>query len=132
MLALLAEMLSLSNDRRYPVLDLTPQQRRQRTLEALISQLTAELARQQLVLMIVEDAHWGGSGRAFRARLAGRRIESGTLPVLLIVTFRPGSSTRRGSTVACDEPDARAAWGARDGAAIIASLVGNKTLPCPM
>ena len=35
----------------------TPQQRRQRTLEALIAQLKA-LARQNPVLMIFEDAHW--------------------------------------------------------------------------
>jgi hypothetical protein len=33
--ALFAEMLSLTNDGRYPVIELTPQQRRQRTLEAL-------------------------------------------------------------------------------------------------
>ena len=39
--SLFAEMLSLPNDGRYPTLDLTPQQRRQRTLEALISQLEA-------------------------------------------------------------------------------------------
>ena len=37
--ALFAEMLSLPNDGRYPALELAPQQRRQRTLEALISQL---------------------------------------------------------------------------------------------
>src|ERR1700684_761778 len=43
--ALLAEMLSLPNDGRYPALDFTPEQRRQRTLEALMSQL-AGLARQ--------------------------------------------------------------------------------------
>ena len=36
--ALFAEMLSLPNDGRYPALDLTPEQRRQRTLEALVSQ----------------------------------------------------------------------------------------------
>ena len=34
--ALIAEMLSLPNDGRYPTLELAPQQRRQRTLEALI------------------------------------------------------------------------------------------------
>ncbi len=55
--ALFAEMLSLPNDGRYPALELTPQQRRQRTLEALISQMEA-LARQSPVLMIFEDAHW--------------------------------------------------------------------------
>ena len=55
--ALFAEMLSLPNDGRYPALDLTPEQRRQRTLEALISQMEA-LTRQNPVLMIFEDAHW--------------------------------------------------------------------------
>src|SRR5205807_10075297 len=55
--ALIAEMLSLPNDGRYPALDLDSQQRRQRTLAALISQVEA-LARQNPVLMIFEDAHW--------------------------------------------------------------------------
>jgi class 3 adenylate cyclase len=39
--ALFAEMLSLPNDGRYPTIDLTPEQRRQRTLEALVSQMEA-------------------------------------------------------------------------------------------
>ncbi len=39
--ALFAEMLSLPNDGRYPTLELTPEKRRQRTLEALISQVQA-------------------------------------------------------------------------------------------
>ncbi len=43
--ALFAEMLSLPNDGRYPALDLAPELRRQRTLEALTAQL-AGLARQ--------------------------------------------------------------------------------------
>ena len=55
--ALFAEMLSLPNDGRYPALDLTPQQRRQRTLEALVIQVMA-LSRQNPALMIFEDAHW--------------------------------------------------------------------------
>ena len=55
--ALFAEMLSLPNDGRYPALDLAPQQRRQKTLEALTAQL-AGLASQHPVLMIFEDAHW--------------------------------------------------------------------------
>jgi hypothetical protein len=40
--ALFAEMLSLPNDGRYPALDLIPQQRRQRTLEALTNKLTGK------------------------------------------------------------------------------------------
>ena len=55
--ALLSEMLALPNDGRYPALELTPQQRRQKTLEALVLQVAA-LAHQNPVLMIFEDAHW--------------------------------------------------------------------------
>jgi predicted ATPase len=55
--ALFAEMLSLPNDGRYPTLELTPVQRRQRTLEALLTQIET-LARQNPVLMIFEDVHW--------------------------------------------------------------------------
>src|SRR5208283_3902818 len=36
--ALFAELLSLSNDGRYPAFEMPPQQRRQRTLEALTTQ----------------------------------------------------------------------------------------------
>jgi class 3 adenylate cyclase len=53
--ALFAEMLSLPNDGRYPTLELDPQQRRQKTLEALTAQLQA-LAHAKPVLMIFEDA----------------------------------------------------------------------------
>jgi predicted ATPase len=52
---LFAEMLSLPNDGRYPALDLTPQQRRQRTLEALISQLVG-LASHSPVLHLMGSA----------------------------------------------------------------------------
>jgi class 3 adenylate cyclase len=52
--ALFAEMLSLPNDGRYPRLALTPQQRRQRTLEALTAQIEAR-SRQKPVLMILES-----------------------------------------------------------------------------
>ena len=55
--ALFAEMLSLPNDGRYPVTEPLPQQRRQRTLEALITQIMS-LAEQRPVLMMFEDIHW--------------------------------------------------------------------------
>src|SRR5262249_35490683 len=55
--ALFAEMLSLPNDGRYPRLELTSEQRRQRTLDALILQIKA-LTRSSPVLMIFEDVHW--------------------------------------------------------------------------
>jgi class 3 adenylate cyclase/tetratricopeptide (TPR) repeat protein len=85
--ALFAEMLSLPNDGRYPSLDtLTAEQRRQRTLEALTSQI-ATLARQNPVLMIFEDAHWADPSSLEVFSRFVNQIAS--LPVLLIVTFRP-------------------------------------------
>ena len=84
--ALIAEMLSLPNDGRYPALELAPQERRQRTLEALISQLEA-LTRRNPVLMIFEDAHWIDPTSLEVLGRAVNRIA--TIRVLLIVTFRP-------------------------------------------
>jgi predicted ATPase len=84
--ALIAEMLSLPNDGRYPALDLVPQQRRQRTLEALAWQLQA-LTHSNPVLMIFEDAHWTDPTSL---ELFSRTVDQiRTLRVLLIVSFRP-------------------------------------------
>jgi predicted ATPase len=77
---------SLPNDGRYPALDLAPQQRRQKTLEALTAQL-AGLASQQPVLMVFEDAHWTDPTSLEAFGRAVDRIK--TRPALLIVTFRP-------------------------------------------
>ena len=84
--ALIAEMLSLPNDGRYPVLDLTSQQRREKTLDALTAQLMS-LTRRQPVLMILEDAHWSDPSTLEMIGRTVRRVES--LRVLFVVTFRP-------------------------------------------
>jgi class 3 adenylate cyclase/predicted ATPase len=123
--ALLAEMLLLPNDGRYPALDSAPEQRRQRTLEALTSQL-AGLARQQPVLMIFEDAHWVDPTSL---EVLGRIVDRiKTLQALLIVTSRPefnapwvGQSHVTSLTLN--------RLGEREAAAIIARLAGNKALP---
>ena len=84
--ALLAEMLSLPNDGRYPAVELTPQQRRQRVMEAFISQLQV-LTLSRPVLMIFEDAHWTDPTSL---EMFGRVVDRiPTLRALLIVTFRP-------------------------------------------
>jgi class 3 adenylate cyclase/predicted ATPase len=83
--ALFAKMLSLPNDGRYPASELTPQQRRQKTMEALVAQLEA-LARQNPVLMTFEDAHWTDPTSL---EVFGRTVDCiRGLRVLLIVTFR--------------------------------------------
>jgi class 3 adenylate cyclase len=123
--ALLAAMLSLPNDGRYPALDLAPEQRRQQTLQALGSQVEA-LARSKPVLMIFEDAHWSDptSLEAF-----GRAVDQiKSLPALLIVTFRPEfnapwAGRSHVTSLALNR------LGEREATAIIAGLVGNKELP---
>ena len=84
--ALFAEMLSLPHDGRYPTFELTSEQRRQKTLGALVSQMEA-LSRQNPVLMIFEDAHWTDPTSL---ELFGRIVDRiPSLRALLIVTFRP-------------------------------------------
>jgi predicted ATPase len=83
---LFAAMLSIPNDGRYPALELTPQQRRQRTLDALVLQAVA-LSSQKPLLMIFEDAHWSDPTSL---ELWGRVVDKiPNLQALLIVTFRP-------------------------------------------
>ncbi len=84
--ALLADMLSLRNDGRYPPLDLPPPQRRQRIMRALGRQIET-LAREQPLLMVLEDAHWADpTTMEVFGRLVDR-IE--TLRALLLVIYRP-------------------------------------------
>ena len=122
---LFAEMLSLPNDGRYPALEMTPQARRQRTLEALTAQL-AGLASQHPVLMIFEDVHWVDPTSVEVLNRTVDRIK--TLPVLLIVTFRPefnapwvGQSRVTSLTLT--------RLGGSEVAAIIACLSEKKALP---
>jgi class 3 adenylate cyclase/predicted ATPase len=123
--ALLAEMLSLPNDGRYPALEPVPEQRRQKTLAALGIQLET-LARSSPVLMIFEDAHWGDptSLEAF-----GRTVDRiRTLRVLLIVTFRPEFEA-----LWVGQPHVTALalnrLGHREVDTMIDRVVGNKPLP---
>jgi predicted ATPase len=123
--ALFAEMLSLPNDGRYPALDLAPEQRRQRTLEALVSQIET-LTRQNPLLMIFEDAHWvDPTTLELFGRIVGRIP---TLRVLLIVTFRPEFEPPwvgrpYVTTLTINR------LGERDISAMIDRVVGNKLLP---
>jgi predicted ATPase len=84
--ALLAEMLSLPNDGRYSTLELSPQQRRQKTLEALTAQMEA-LTSSNPILMIFEDVHWADPTSL---EALGRTVDRlRTRRVLLVVTYRP-------------------------------------------
>ena len=123
--ALFAETLSLPNDGRYPVLALDPQQRRQRTLEALTAHVEA-LSRQKPVLMILEDAHWADPTSIEAFSRAVDRTK--TFGVLLIVTYRPEFEPpwtgRPNVTVLTLNR-----LGEREIAAMIDGVAGNKRLP---
>jgi hypothetical protein len=123
--ALFADMLSLPNDGRYPALELTPQQRRQRTLAALVLQIEA-ISRQNTLLMIFEDAHWTDPTSL---ELFGRIVDKvPTLRVLLIVTFRPEFEPPW-----IERPCVTALTmnrlGQREVGAMIEQVTGNKPLP---
>src|ERR1700741_3516392 len=83
---LLAALLSIPTDGRYPPLNLTPQKRKEKTLKALVAQVEG-LAARHPVLMVVEDAHWIDPTSLELLDLTIDRVS--TLPVLLIITFRP-------------------------------------------
>jgi class 3 adenylate cyclase/predicted ATPase len=123
---LFAEMLSLPNDGRHPSLDgMTPEQRRQKTLEALSLRMET-LARQNPVLMIFEDAHWADpTSLEVFSRFAD---QIATLRVLLIVTFRPEFEPRW-----IGRPHVTALtlnrMAQREVDVIIDRLLGNKLLP---
>jgi len=123
--ALLAEMLSLPNDGRYPTLELAPPERRQKTMEALIRQ-TEVISRHSPVLMIFEDAHWADPSSL---EVFGRLVDKiDALRVLLFVTFRPefaapwvGRPHVTALTINRLAP--------REVMALIEQVAGNKSLP---
>ncbi len=82
----LADLLSLPSSERHPLPNLSPQRKKERTLEALIHRLEG-LAHRQPLLMILEDAHWIDPTSRELLDLTVKRVRG--LPVLLIVTFRP-------------------------------------------
>ena len=123
--ALIADMLLLPSDGRYANLKLDPQQKRQKTLEALTRQLEA-LSRSNPTLMIFEDAHWvDPTSLELLSRILDRIR---TLGVLLIVTYRPEFSPQW-----IGQPHVTALTISRLARREIASLIdrvtGNKPLP---
>ncbi|MGI9265606.1 MAG: ATP-binding protein, partial [Gammaproteobacteria bacterium] len=84
--SLLAQMLGIESEERYGKLDLSPQQQRNQTLNALTDQLFS-LATQKPVLFILEDAHWIDPTTLELIDLFLDRAASA--PVFLLITARP-------------------------------------------
>jgi predicted ATPase len=83
---LLADLLSIPTGDRYPPLNLTPHQRKEKTLHAQLAQVEG-LAARQPVLMVFEDVHWSDPTTRESLDLVIDRVPR--LRVLLIITFRP-------------------------------------------
>jgi predicted ATPase len=124
-LALVADLLSLPASEHQLLPNLSPQQKKQRTLEALIRQLEG-LARQQPVVMVFEDAHWIDPTSRELLDLIVEHLR--TLPVVLLVTFRPEfqppwAGLPQVTTLALNRLDRR------DRTTLVAQISGGKALP---
>jgi predicted ATPase len=123
--AILTGLLSLPAGDRYPKLDLSPQERRKRTIDAMTRRLEA-MARENPMLEIFEDVHWIDPTSL---DVLGRTIDRiRDLPVLLLVTFRPEFEPPwvgqpHVTVLALNRLAPRAT------ADLIQRIVGNKSLP---
>jgi class 3 adenylate cyclase/tetratricopeptide (TPR) repeat protein len=122
---LMAALVGLNGDTRYGALTLTPQQRRNRTLAALIDQLSG-LAQRRPVLWVVEDAHWIDPTTLELIELALDRVQSARVMVLVTArpTFVPAFASHPVVTRLALNRLARAAT-----QAIVLSVTGGRRLP---
>jgi class 3 adenylate cyclase/predicted ATPase len=123
--ALVADLLSLPASERHPLPNLSPQRKKERTLESLIRQIE-RLARPQPVVMVFEDAHWIDPTSRELLDLTVERVRS--LPVLLIVTFRPEfqppwTGQPQVTMLTLNRLDRR------DSTALVERIAGGKALP---
>jgi class 3 adenylate cyclase len=83
---LLADLLSIPTGDRYQPLNLTPQKRKERTLQVQLAQVEG-LAARQPVVMAFEDIHWSDPTTRESLDLLIDRVPD--LRMLAILTFRP-------------------------------------------
>jgi class 3 adenylate cyclase len=123
--ALIAELLAVPADGRYPALSVSPQQKREMTLTALLDQLKGAAA-QGPVLIVCEDVHWlDPTSQDLLDRTVARIVN---LPVLLVVTVRPEvEPSWVGQPHVSMLPLSR--LGRRDSAGIIDGVAKGKALP---
>ena len=123
--AVLANLLSLPANDRYRLPELSPQNRKEKTLAALLAQLDG-LAARQPVLMIFEDVHWIDPTSLELLTVTLERVPR--LRVLLLITARPEFTPPwPGHAHVTTLPLTRLSR--RDGAALIERVTAGKTLP---
>jgi predicted ATPase len=122
---LVAALLGIEAGEGHPGRELTPQQRRRRTLAVLAGRLLG-LARRRPVLMVLEDAHWIDPTTLELVGLALDRIADAR--VLVLLTARPGDRPALGghprvARLALDR------LGRGPTESIVARLAGGRGLP---
>ncbi|SDH76780.1 Predicted ATPase [Bradyrhizobium sp. Rc2d] len=122
---LLAALLSLETDARYPPLDMSPHRQKERTLDELVDQVLG-LAMRRPVLALYEDVHWADPTSLELLDLLVDRVQGA--PVLVLITFRP-EFVRRWTRYAHVTPLTLSRLSRRQGAAMVARLSGGKALP---
>jgi predicted ATPase/class 3 adenylate cyclase len=122
---LLAALLGVPTEERYPALTLTPEVQKRRTLQALVEQV-AGLAAQQPVLALYEDVHWIDPSTLELLGLVVERIQR--LPVLVLITFRPEFQAPWTSQVHVTTLTL-SRLGRRQGADLVARVSNDKPLP---
>src|SRR5215469_15890846 len=93
---LVAELLAVPLDDRYPALDLTPQRKKEKTFETLLRRVGG-LAERQPLLMIFEDLHWADPSTRELLDLIVEQIER--IPVLVIAITSSARARIDGGTV---------------------------------
>lgn len=121
----IAALLSLPIGGRYAVPNLSPQQRKARTYEALLTQVLG-LAAQRPVVMLFEDVHWIDPSSLELLTLAIERAQRAR--VLILITARPEfrspwSSAAHVSTFSVSR------LSRREGSLLVGSVTDRKPLP---
>src|SRR5215471_11461945 len=122
---LIADLLSLPVDHRYAGPQLTPQERKQKTLAALLGRIK-QLALPQPMLVLVEDAHWLDPTSVEFLSLLVEAIPK--LPVMMLLTARPEFVPQWPiyAHVTCVT---LARLGREDASLLVERVVGGKSLP---
>jgi class 3 adenylate cyclase/tetratricopeptide (TPR) repeat protein len=124
-IGLIAALLSIPNAARYPLPELGPQKRKEKTLTALLAHME-RLAARQPVLIVYEDVHWIDPTTLELLTLTIERVQH--LPVLLLVTARP-EFTPSWPAYAHVTHIELGRIGRDEGASLIAQVTGGKVLP---
>jgi len=122
---LLAALLSIPAGDRYPAIELSPQQQKEKTFAALIDRLVG-LAACQPVLAVYEDVQWSDPTTLELLEQMIDRVQR--LPVLLMITFRP-EFTPPWPGQAHMTALALNRLSRKEGVAMVAEVTGGRPLP---